>query len=203
MPQQDPSTAQIPAQRQPSEPAHAATLAHCGLLRRKIDTLTTALTESMVQMYTTADREYRAGQLTLDDLAAFYEECRKLGPGFSGVWSQNMSISAGAIRNYAQQAPPVASGNTRFWSGPYPYDPKRRRPINGISVVYVLYDATNEPIYVGSTAHFADRMRSHRNNGKPFTWWLAFPCESREAAYLLEGGLLAARKPPLNVKVGR
>lgn len=46
-------------------------------------------------------------------------------------------------------------------------------------------------------------MLTRALDGKVFAWWLAYPCESREAAYLLENGLLAARKPPLNVKAGR
>lgn len=195
------ATAAVPKQRAAPEPAHSATLAHCLLLRRKIDTLTGSLAESMAQMFTSADREYRAGRLTLDDLAALYEQARALGPGFTKVWSENMSVSAGEIRGHAYRLGGSVPANL-YWSGPYPYD-KSRRPIDGVAVVYVLYDASNEPIYLGSTEHFGDRMRAHRRSGKRIAWWLAFPCESREAAYLLEGGLLAARKPPLNIKVGR
>lgn len=89
----------IPAQRS-GEPPYAATLQHCGLLRRKIDQLTERLSESMAQLYISVDR-------------------------------------------------------------------------------------------------------SHHRDGKDFAWWMAYPCESREAAYLLEDGLLAARKMKLNRKAGR
>jgi hypothetical protein len=184
--------------------AYEATLVHCELIRRKIDQLHQTLRESMGQLYICADREYRDGHVTLDDLGALYQRARGLGPGFAGLWSDHMSITPSDVRHHMQYHPPVPNGERQhYWSGPYPYDRAAPRPLKGVAVVYVLYDAMNEPVYLGSTGAFADRMRAHRKKGKQFVWWLAYPCGTREAAYLLEGGLLAARKPPLNIKVGR
>lgn len=186
------------------EPAYEATLNHCDLIRRKVDRLQETLAASMVQLFVSANREYHAGNVTLDDLGVLYNRARALGPGFSAVWDRNMSIKAAAIRHHMRYRPSAANaGGGVYWSGPYPYETTTPRPVRGVAVVYVLYDATNEPIYLGSSACFGDRMRAHRKSGKAFVWWMAYPCGSREAAYLLEGGLLAARKPPLNVKAGR
>lgn len=186
------------------EPAYEDTLVHCELIRRKIDSLNVTLRESMVQLYTSADREYRDGRATLDDLGSLYSRSRGLGPGFSGVWSDNMTIAPAAIRHHMRYRPPPSQNGAGIsWSGPYPYPLNTPRPVKGVAVVYVLYDAANEPIYLGSTGSFGDRMRWHKKSGKPFVWWMAYPCGSREAAYLLEDGLLAARKPSMNVKAGR
>ncbi len=198
------TTAAIPEQRKLGAEPYAATLQHARLLRRKIDTLTETLADAMAQMLTCADREYRAGRIGFEQLCVLYEDVRELGPGFTKIWDAIMSVNANTLRAQRRERsstlPPA--GKLSYWSGPYPYD-KAPRPRSGVPVVYVLYDASNEPIYLGSTGDFPGRVRWHRNDGKPIAWWLAYPCDSREAAYLLEGGLLAARKPPLNVKVGR
>ncbi len=181
---------------------YAATLQHCELLRAKIDALTARLADASAQLYTCADREYRDGNIALDDLAALYERARSFGGvGFSTVWGEHMSVKAALIRQYLQATPPNVTG-TPAWSGAYPYESGVPRPPKGVAVVYVLYDVTLEPIYLGSSAHFAARMRTHRRT-KPVRWWLAYPCATREAAYLLEEGLLTTRKPAMNVKTSR
>lgn len=189
---------------QPTGPeAYAATLQHALLVRRKIVKLEQALGDAMQQLYTSAEREYRAGRASLDDLGDLYESARELGTGFASSWDQHVGITAAAIRSHNRSRPPSSDGaRTVFWSGPYPYEDGFPRPVRGVSVVYVLYDALNEPIYLGSTSNFTKRLSRHRKD-KPVAWWLAFPCGTREAAYLMEVGLLGARKPPLNVKVGR
>jgi hypothetical protein len=57
------------------------------------------------------------------------------------------------------------------------------------------------PCYVGSTEQFSVRLGQHTE--KPWESWLAYPCDSREAAYVLEVKLLTEHKPYLNRKVGR
>lgn len=199
------STHAIPRQRGDASPLapYAATLEHCVRIRNKIDQLGIVFEESMTQLLVCAARDHRVGELTLDDLADLYLKVKTLGPGFTKLWNQHMDVPAGAVVAHmrARQiyAPNGPGGHS--WCGKYPYDPDASRPRSGAAVVYVLYARDNEPIYVGSTGDFPARMRNHR--GKDFTWWMAYPCESREAAYLLEDGLLAARKLRLNVKAGR
>jgi hypothetical protein len=176
---------------------YSDTLAHCQIITSKINRLSATLDESMAVALRLADREFRDGQITIDDIAELYGEFRDLKPGFSTIWNQHMSVHSKVASLHLR-----AGKTPTYWSGPYPYDGSSR-PMKGTPVVYVLYNAANEPVYLGSTGEFGARMRRHRADGKPVAWWLAFPCESREAAYLLEGGLLAARKPPLNIKVGR
>lgn len=187
-------------------PAYEATAAHCELLRSKIARLTEALEQSTEQLYASADREYRAGNVDMDDLVDLYGRARNFtikGVGFTGAWNANMSVHIGQVHYYIRTPPAAPNGpGGNHWEGPNPLA-GAPRPARGEAVVYVLYGPTNEPVYLGSTGDFAARMRSHRRDGKEFVWWIAYPCESREAAYLLEVGLLGARRPTLNKKVGR
>lgn len=188
------------------KPAYEATAAHCELLRAKITRLTDALAEATEQLYTSADREYRAGNVGMDDLVDLYGRARTFtikGVGFTGAWNANMSVRIGQIQHYIRTPPAVPNGpGGNHWEGPHPLA-GAPRPRHGEAVVYVLYGPTNEPVYLGSTADFTARIGNHRRDGKEFIWWIAYPCESREAAYLLEVGLLGARRPALNKKVGR
>ncbi len=202
-----PGSSAIPAQRRNPSPLapYSATLEHCGRIRHKLDQLAATIDESMAQLLSCAARDHRAGDLTLDDLGELYARVKDLsGPGFTRLWNERMDVPAGAVaahvRLRAANRPNGQGGH--FWCGPYPYAFDAPRPPKGTAVLYVLYDWTNEPVYVGSTGNFGSRMRNH-HGVKDFTWWLAYPCESREAAYLLEDGLLAARKLRLNVKAGR
>ena len=188
----------------PADTAYEGTAQHCELLRGKIDRLQAALDESMSQLYASADREFRAGNVNMDDLIELYGRAKAFGAsGFTRAWNSGMSVSAGQLNYYRNNPPPTPNGpGGTHWDGAYPLNGAPRPP-NGVAVVYVLYAPTNDPIYLGSTDGFTARMRTHRRDGKNFTWWIAYPCDSREAAYLLEVGLLAARKPILNRKVGR
>jgi hypothetical protein len=202
-----PGVSAIPAQRRsPSTlDPYAATLEHCDRIRHRMNRLTETFDESMGQLLSCAARDYRAGDLALDDLVELYARVKDLGgPGFTRLWNKYMNVPAGAIQGHVRRREvhrPNGQGG-HFWCGPYPYEIDAPRPSKGTAVVYVLYDRANEPVYVGSSGDFGARMRSH-HRVKDFTWWMAYPCESREAAYLLEDGLLAARKLRLNVKAGR
>jgi hypothetical protein len=77
------------------------------------------------------------------------------------------------------------------------------RPPKGQPVVYVLYDINLDPIYVGSTGTFADRLKAHRRDGKPVAHWRAMPYTTREEAYLAEDAMLRAAKPEMNRKASR
>lgn len=86
------------------------------------------------------------------------------------------------------------------WVGTVPVHRLAPVPPIGASVVYVLYDRTGTPIYLGSTEHFELRLKVHLKNGKPVAHWMAYPCATRKVAYALEGHLLATCRPPLNVQ---
>ncbi|WP_262285423.1 hypothetical protein [Micromonospora sp. MA102] len=183
---------------------YEATFQHCELIRRKINDLSVRLVEAQAQLYTAINREYRDGRLDMDDLALIYERARGLGPGFTTRWDEHMSVPAGTVQYHWRnrvKTRPNAPGGTH-WQGCYPYEPDTITPPRGQAVVYVLYDVDARPIYVGSTKVFRDRMRSHRRDGKPMTSWLAYPCDSREAAYLLESKLLDECRPSMN-RTGR
>ena len=75
-------------------------------------------------------------------------------------------------------------------------------PPRGQSVVYILYDGSSTPCYVGSSGDFPARLKWHLKNGKPVVVWIAYPCDSREAAYALEDRLLKQYMPYLNKKRG-
>jgi hypothetical protein len=202
----DAVTPSIPHQRGAVGPlaAYEATLEHCTRIRAKTDQLGSVFDESMTQLLVCAARDHRAGSLALDDLADLYLKVRSLGPGFTRLRNQHMDIPAVAIAAHMRLREinrPNGPGGY-FWCGPYPCHLDSPRPLKGVAVVYVLYDRGNEPVYVGSSGNFGARLRDHKKD-KDFTWWLAYPCQSREAAYLLEDGLLAARKMRLNVKAGR
>ncbi|MBL1120211.1 GIY-YIG nuclease family protein [Streptomyces sp. 110] len=72
-----------------------------------------------------------------------------------------------------------------------------------MGVVYALFDARNDPCYLGSTDQFRTRIGKHVKDGKVFTSWQAYPCPDREAAYVLEDRLLKERLPSLNKKASR
>lgn len=75
-------------------------------------------------------------------------------------------------------------------------------PPRGQNVVYVLYDASSTPCYVGSTGDFPARLKWHLKDGKPVRVWIAYPCDTREGAYALEDRLLKQHMPYLNKRSG-
>lgn len=101
----------------------------------------------------------------------------------------------------AQRAPPNGPEGTYVGVAPLPGDDVA--PLEGTPVVYVLFDEDNEPCYVGSTQNLRARLNAHLTNGKQFVRWQAYPCASREDAYVLEERLLVERMPRLNRRRGR
>lgn len=108
------------------------------------------------------------------------------------------SWRAARDRRLARAVPNGPSGHS--WVGTAPLGRLVPIPSYGMSVVYVLYDALGEPIYLGSTEYFQVRLETHLREGKPVASWMAYPCPNRAAAYELEDHLLATHKLPLNVK---
>lgn len=182
-------------------PALAATAQHIDLLDNKIEKLMRARTDSWAQLLTAAARMYRAGELGEDELFQLHNRMREsFGPGFSAVWDQNMPITARRIRQASLNSPNGPNGS---WQGWLPIGEGRPAPPTGMSVVYVLFDAANVPIYVGSTHSFRTRVKAHRREKPEAHSWTAYRCRDREHAYQLEEQLLAEHKPRLNKKSSR
>ena len=116
------------------------------------------------------------------------------------LWADGIKYTAngphGSWTNYPdkREAPPGFVRHTASDENPM--------PPRGQNVVYILYDGSSTPCYVGSTGDFSKRLKWHLKDGKPVVVWVAYPCESREAAYALEDRLLKQHMPYLNKKRG-
>lgn len=179
------------------------TLQHIALLASRRDRINAAQLEAERQVIHRAACDFEAGRLDAEDLYAFYMRYKQHAlPGFSRLWNERMPIGAQRIggllyqqrvRGERHRLPPDGA-----WRGEWPlsdgvtFAPARQ------SVVYVLFDAFNEPCYVGSTQDLRKRLQAHARDGKEFTRWMAHPCANRKAAYELETKLLGEYKPYLN-----
>ncbi|MFF3665393.1 GIY-YIG nuclease family protein [Microtetraspora malaysiensis] len=195
------------------------TLFHIELIRNKIDKLITVQVNAEQQLLHRAGRDYTAGRLPIESLSVLYQRYRDTvwrqeggrrfyfdRAPFTWVWNINVPIRSDELPHLLRRlerarrnAPNDANGS---WSGEYPLDDEAPRPLNGESVVYLLFDTDNVPCYVGSTEYFKSRIQAHGRD-KKFVRWAAYPCADREAAYLLEERLLKEHKPYLNRKVTR
>jgi hypothetical protein len=187
-----------------------ATARHIELLNSKIDRLAQARADSWDQALSTVARMYRAGEIDMTVLIDLYAEMRvSFGPGFTRQWNKSIPVGSEGIkaeilrRDYAKRAGHLnaPNGPNGTWQGGVP-DRGSPAPPRGQSVVYVLFDASNTPIYVGSTYTFRARLNTHLKD-KPVASWTAFPCRNREHAYELEDLLLKQYKPTLNRKASR
>lgn len=87
-----------------------------------------------------------------------------------------------------------------YFRGFWPMESFENRPRDGESVVYFLWNSDwSELLYVGSTLHFYQRMKQHKD--KPFARWQAFQCSSRLAAYQFEARYLQRFKPRFNKRL--
>ena len=190
-----------------SFPQFEATTRHIELIDQKTARLAQARTDSLAQLFTSVRNDYNAGLLNRYDLLHLYEGLRdRVGVGLPPAWdAAGIPISAGWIitrltrwDEYARNGPDGLS-----WVGVFPLAPGDPAPFADEPVVYVLYDAANEPVYVGSTSRFRRRLRDHWKDGKRFVAWMAVPCVDRERAYELEEALLRQRMPRLNKRATR
>lgn len=178
---------------------YAATLQHMEMLRRKRDALQAAQREAEEQHLHRIGCAYEAGQIGMDELAVAYVEFKAVADsGYSRRWNAVMAVSSATLMAYLKRlAYHAPCGPHGTWEGPFPFGDETT-PAAGSSVVYILFDSFNAPCYVGSTEHFRHRLHQHANAGKDFSWWRAYPCETRAAAYALEDRLLREHKPYLN-----
>lgn len=176
-----------------------ATMQHVEQLASKISTLDQARAASIDQLTYRIKQEYRAGTLSIHDLLAAYERLKaNAGPRWSKAWYGLELPGPAAMRSLIAAIPNGPNGSW-YGVGRIP-SVDHPMPTNGQSVVYVLYDAENQPCYVGSSEQFRIRLKAHIKDGKPVTYWTAFPCPDRDAAYRLEDRLLKQYKPYLNIK---
>ncbi len=192
----------IPGQRASvteSAPAYQATLQHIQLLQDRQKRLSTAQEQAEDQILHHYGSGYRCGDITITQLLAFFDAYTALEtPRRSRRWNEHIDIAYQTC--HLMQAP---NGPEGTWIGSWPCSESEPYPVRGVAVVYVLFDANNQPCYVGSTNQFRTRMGKHMKDGKAFTNWQAYPCPSREHAYELEDRLLKEQLPSLNKRASR
>ncbi|WP_086707507.1 GIY-YIG nuclease family protein [Streptomyces antimycoticus] len=190
----------VPEQRSTSvEPAYHATLQHIQLLQARQHKLVEAQENVEDQILYHYGSSYRCGDVTITELLEFFEAYRALEtPRRTRRWNNHIDLP---YQTCHLMKPP--NGPEGTWSGTWPCPETDPCPLRGVAVVYVLFDARNEPCYLGSTDQFRTRIGKHVKDGKVFTSWQAYPCPDREAAYVLEDRLLKERLPSLNKKAGR
>jgi len=185
-------------------PELQASASHVQAVQRTLDRLHEVREQSWAQLLAEVSRLYRAGELDVEDLLVLAAEMKQsYGPGYTKAWDRSAPVAALKIRHKVDEArrnrPNAAHGS---WSGTLPILDQAAPP-PGQSVVYVLFDECNNPVYVGSTETFRDRINDHRKEKGGLASWTAFPCRDREHAFDLEVSLLRQYKPRLNKKVGR
>lgn len=161
--------------------------------------------EAELQLFHRIGTEYRAGNLTVNDLANLYyayHDCLP-EPGFTTRWDAAIPFTAKLLVTTVRHGAARPNGPDGSWTGPSnigPYDPC---PLKGTAVVYVLYDQDNDPCYVGSTGQLRARLKQHLNGGKAFSTWRAWECKDRAAAYEREDAMLREVAPYLNRRASR
>lgn len=192
----------------PADPAvvsYQATLQHVGLVARKRMILEEAQLAGEEAFCVAVARAYDTGAIGVNELIEAYTEYRSYGiSGFARRWDEVVPVTAHAINGLRYRLKAGPNGPFGSWEGEGDrIEREQTRPPNGLSVVYVLYDGHLDPCYVGSTNQFTGRLSGHRNAGKVFSSWRAFPCNDRDDAYSVEDRLLKEYLPYLNKRAGR
>lgn len=184
--------------------AHA-TLQHIENLHARAQKLEALRLEAEDQFLHRVGMAWRAGELSRSDLAEIQDRYQQLAlVGRSKRWDAAIPVGWGDLSYDARMGRVhEPNGPEGTWVGSWPEAAADRMPRNRTPVVYVLFDAANEPIYVGSTGTLRARLKRHAKDGKPFVAWQAYRAADREAAYQLEVRLLKERMPPMNKKAGR
>lgn len=178
--------------------SHHATLQHMALISGKRDKLEAALLSSEEQFFAAIKRDWDARVITTTVLLGTYflvTRQNKL-PAFKKRWEAAGLPSAQKMNAIIKRESSVEP----CWSGGRDHAGEKR-PMKDQCVVYVLFDEL-DPVYVGSTQHFAMRFSEHRKT-KEWTTWVAYPARDREHAYELEEKFHRMYLPKLNKKVGR
>jgi len=183
------------------DPSTLATLQQIRKLREREAALAAVREQAEEQMLHRLGIGHQAGRISNEQLFAAFDAYRALEiPGRSKRWNEHIAIKWQRIDQERRWKP---NGPEGTWVGVWPIAVDDAAPIGGTAVVYILFDATNEPCYVGSTGNLRTRLKQHSRAGKQFSTWQAYLCSDREAAYQLEERLLAERFPRLNKRAGR
>ena len=178
----------------------SATLQHIALLQAKQAKLAAACEAAEEQLLHRLGSAHRNREIDITKLIEVFDHYQALKiAGRSKRWNAHVGINWQSLMT--MNGGPNGPAGTWVGEWPCPYDVPI--PPKGVSVVYVLYDSTNEPCYVGSTHTFRQRMNQHESTGKIFARWQAHPCRDREHAYEVEDRLLKEHKPRMNQKAGR
>lgn len=186
--------------------AHGATVDHLALIHRKIAMLEAARNDAEKQLFYRMAQEVKSRPDPERALVSAYAELKEqLELPFAKNWNAALPISSMAAATRARTAYRYEKNGPggRSWVGTRPVGDDQHVPRAGIAVVYVLYGADNEPLYLGSTGEFRTRIRTHSSGPIPWVSYMATPCSDREAAYQLEDSYLKTRKPPMNRKAAR
>ena len=189
------------AAQQKSLISAAATLQHIGNLNDRATKLMALRIEAEEQLLHRLAGAWLAGDLGAAELVEIHRRYKQLGfPGRMTRWNEAMPVPWNRVRYLTRWIP---NGPEGTWLGPWPTGADDPVPPPKAFVVYVLFAASNEPIYVGSTGNFHTRLHRHAVEGKPFVHWQAYPAADREAAYRLEDRVLREQLPALNKRAGR
>lgn len=192
----------------------AATAQHIENLNRKINALNAARVASWNQLLTAMGRVFDDGEIDGEGLyKLLYAMADSYGAGYTRVWDRNAPVLARHVVGQARSRDARTEAEARnrpngphgTWNGalPLPVAEHSPLPIKGIAVVYVLYDAENEPVYHGSTDHLRARLRRHEQEKPEAVQWVASRCDDREHAYQVEVANLRQHLPRLNKKASR
>lgn len=187
-----------------SQTGLSATFEHIALLRSKHERLRESQIAAEEQFVHRVGQLHASGELDEAELISIYGAFAELAqPGFTYRWNAAISVTVKEIqdrrrhlRHTERNAPNMPDGT---WRGTWPLEDSPV-PVNGTPVVYLLYDETGQPCYLGSTEYLRGRLQCHGRDGKPFASWTASRCQDRDAAYELEEELLAGELPYLNKK---
>lgn len=178
-------------------PALAASEQHVRLIVAKREHLAEVLGEAENQYLAAVRREWDSGTMTYTQLLAAYEVvCLGKLPNRRMRWNMAFPFSVEKVRAQAAREP----DGDGVWRGENPIAQGHAYPLSGLPVVYVLFDTSYTPVYVGSTQRFRNRMEDHRRVGKVWKYWLAHPCRDRAHAYEVESRFLSQYMPALNIQ---
>lgn len=179
----------------------ASTIQHITLLREREVRLETARLEAQSQLFHRVGSMHRCGEISDLKLIAIYEHIKALATlGSRKAWDKHVSINWQKMKHLRGKLP---NGPEGTWIGVNPCAGTDPAPTEGVPVVYVLFDDSNVPCYVGSSDNFRQRIKAHAKGGKVFARWQAHPCRDRAHAYEVEDRLLKEHKPQLNIRAGR
>lgn len=164
----------------------AATAASAHEARRAADL---AALEAERRYVVAAAQATESGNLEWHELLDVYDQTRTWGlPGWQQRWHDTVGMTHHEVRRFADALPAT-----------------RRRPVEyppfGQYVVYFLFDADEQLLYVGTSCDTRQRLAQH--HGKGWTAASIREVHGRTAAEGLEAVEILHHRPPLNEQLHR